>query len=121
MARVRTEREMHLRARARRPVVRVAEVVLDVAVAGGLPGEEAALELGDDHLVRLADDVREHVESPAMRHAEDHLLDAEAARVLDERIEQRDERLAALEREALLGRVAELEELLEAFGLDDAV
>src|SRR5215475_4691154 len=112
---------MHLRPRASRPVVRVAEVVLDVAVAGRLPSEETPLELGDDHLVWLPDHVREHVQPPAMRHAEDHLLDTEAAGVLDERIEQRNQRITALEREALLGLVAELEELLEALGLDEPV
>ena len=56
-----------------------------------------------------------------MGHPEHHLLDAERARVLDQRVEQRDERLAALEREALRGGVAELEKLLEPLRLDQAV
>ena len=38
------------------------------------------------------------------------------AGVLDERVEQRDERLGALEREALLADVLGVQELLEAVG-----
>src|SRR5207245_9582422 len=53
--------------------------------------------------------------------AEDHLLDAEAPRVLDQRVEEGNERVTALEREALGGRIPELEELLEALRDDQAV
>ena len=56
-----------------------------------------------------------------MRHAEDHLLDTERPRLLDERVEHRDQRLAALEREALGGGVADLQELFERFGLEKVV
>src|SRR5436190_7525550 len=121
MARVGGEREVDLPPRARGVVARVAEVILDVAVPGRLLGEETPLELRDDHLVVLAEHVGEHVDPPAVRHAEDHLLDAERARVLDQRVEEGDERVAALEREALGGRVADLEELLEALGGEQAV
>ena len=121
MARVGGEREVDLPPRARGVVARVAEVILDVAVPGRLLGEQTPLELRDDHLVGLAEHVGEHVDPPAVRHAEDHLLDAERAGVLDQRVEEGDERVAALEREALGGRIAELEELLEALGGDQAV
>src|SRR5205814_9039892 len=106
---------------ARGVVVRVAEVVLHVAVACRLLREEAALELREDHLVGLADDVREDVQAAAVRHAEDHFLDAERPRVLNERVEERDESVAALEREPLRRRVAELEELLEPLGPDQVL
>src|SRR5207249_4340192 len=121
VARVGGQREVDLPPRARGVVARVAEVVLDVAVAGRLLGEQAALELRDDHLVGLAEHVGEHVDPPAVRHAEDHLLDAEAPRVLDQRVEEGNERVTALEREALGGRIPELEELLEALRDDQAV
>src|SRR5437867_2207800 len=121
VARVGGQREVDLPPRARGVVARVAEVVLDVAVAGRLLGEQAPLELRDDHLVGLAEHVGEHVDPPAVRHAEDHLLDAEAPRVLDQRVEEGNERVTALEREALGGRIAELEELLEALRDDQAV
>ena len=56
-----------------------------------------------------------------MRHAHHHLLDAERAALLDHRREDRDQRVGAFERETLRGRVAELEELLEALGGDQRV
>src|SRR5436309_3325059 len=121
VARVGGQREVDLPPTARGVVARVAEVVLDVAVAGRLLGEQAPLELRDDHLVGLAEHVGEHVDRFAVRHAEDHLLDAEAPRVLDKRVEEGTERVTALEREALGGRIAELEELLETLGCDQAV
>src|SRR5438309_5581863 len=121
VARVGGQREVDLPPRARGVVARVAEVILDVAVPGRLLGEQAPLELRNDHLVGLAEHVGEHVDPPAVRHAEDHLLDAERAGVLDHRVEEGNERVAALGRETLGGRIAELEELLEALGGDQAV
>src|SRR5437667_228384 len=118
VTRVGAEREVDLVARARGVVARVAEVVLDVAVSGRLAREQRALEFRQDHLVRLADHVGEDVQAAAVRHAEDHLLDAERPSLLDQRVEHRDQRLAAFEREALGGRVAHLQELLEHLGLE---
>ena len=51
-----------------------------------------------------------------MRHAQDQLGDVEPRRLLDDGIEQRHERLAALEREALLPGISRLEKLLERLG-----
>ncbi len=104
---------MHVRAGARGPVVRVAEVVLHVAVAQDVVGQWRALELREDHLVGLLKHVRQHVEPPAMRHAQHDLGHLQPRRLLHQRVEQRHERLAALQREALLPGVARLEELLE--------
>ena len=53
-----------------------------------------------------------------MRHAEDDLLHAELAAALDDLLQRRDQRLAAIEAEALGARVLDVEELLEAFRLD---
>ena len=63
----------------------------------------------------------EHVEAAAMRHAEDDLLHAELAAALDDLLERRDHRLAAVEAEALGAGVFDVEELLEALGLDQLV
>ena len=115
------QREMDVAPGARGVIARVAEVVLHVAVAGRLARQQAALELGEDHLVRLAQHVGEHVQPPAVRHADHDLLDAEIAAGLDERVQDRDEGVAALEREALRRRIADLEELLEALGRDELV
>ncbi len=51
-----------------------------------------------------------------MRHADDHLLNAGSTRALDEVIEEHDERLGSLEREALLTDVLGVQVALEALG-----
>ena len=51
-----------------------------------------------------------------MRHADHALFDAAYAALLDQVIEQRDEAVAAFEREALLADVLRVQVALEAFG-----
>ena len=103
-------------------VRRGAEMVFDVAGALDLVGlEAAALELVEDRAVGLAHDVGEHREAAAMRHADDDLLEAELAAALDDLLHRRDQRLAAVEAEAFGAGVFDLEELLEALGLDELV
>jgi hypothetical protein len=97
-------------------VGRVTEVVLHVVVALHLGGRERRLELAEDVLERLLHDVREEVDATAMRHADRDLLHPHACGTCDERLEHRDERGATLEREALLPRVARMQELLETIG-----
>ena len=97
VARVGAQGEVHPVASARGVIPRVAEVVLHVAVARRLLGEERPLELGEDRLVGLAEHVGEHVQATAVGHPEDHLLDTQRAPVFDQRVEQGDQRVAALE------------------------
>ena len=56
-----------------------------------------------------------------MRHADHDLLDAELAAALDDLLEAGDQRFAAVEPEALGADELDVEELLEALGLDDAL
>ena len=56
-----------------------------------------------------------------MRHADDDLLHAERAAALDDLLERRDHRFAAVEAEALGAGEFQVAELLEAFGLDQLV
>ena len=83
--------------------------------------ERAALELVEDRAVRLAHHLGQHVEAAAVGHAEHDLLHAERAAALDDLLERRDRRLGAVEAEALGPGVAQVEELLEPFGLDELV
>ena len=53
-----------------------------------------------------------------MRHAEADLAQAQLAAALDDLLERRDHRLAAVEAEALGARILDVEEVLEALGLD---
>src|SRR6476469_3516585 len=56
-----------------------------------------------------------------MGHAEHDLLHAELAAALDNLLERRNHRLAAVEAEALGAGVLQLAELLETLGLDELV
>ena len=97
-------------------------MILDVARAFDVVGRgRAALELVEDDVVRLAHDLGEHVEPAAMGHAEHDLLHAELAAALDDLLERRDQRLGAVEAEALGAGVLDVDELLEALGLDELV
>ena len=103
-------------------VGRRAEVIFDVARALDLVGRRrAALEFVEDRAVRLGHHLGEHVQPPAMRHAEHDLLDAERAAALDDLLERRDHRFGAVEAEALGAGEFQVAELLEAFGFDQLV
>ena len=122
MRRVGGQRQMHLVA-VELAVRRGAEVILHVARAFDLVGRRrAALELVEDRAVRLAHHLRQHVEPAAMRHAErrspctpsspPRLMICSSAGISD---------FAAVEAEALGAGVLDVEEFLEAFGLDQLV
>src|SRR5690242_9899476 len=81
----------------------------------------AALELMEDGAVRLAHHLRQHIEPAAMRHANDDLFDAERAAALDDLLQRRNHRLAAVETEALGAGEFHIAELLEAVGLDELI
>jgi hypothetical protein len=53
-----------------------------------------------------------------MRHADHDLADAELAAALDDLLERRHDRLAAVETEALGAGIFHVEEAFERFGLD---
>jgi hypothetical protein len=95
-------------------------VVLHVARARLRADRDGSLELAEDLAVGLAGDVGEHVEAAAVGHA-DRAPSRPARRALQDLVEQRDERLAALEREALLADVLGLQERLEGLGLVELV
>ena len=84
---------------------------LDVLGIGGI-----ALELREDRGVGLAHEVGEHVEPAAMGHADDDLVQAELAAALEDLLQRRDQRFAAVEAEALGAGVFLVEEPLEHLG-----
>src|SRR5437762_3049891 len=83
------------------PIARVAEVVLHVARALAGQVDVAIEELREDLRGRLAHHVGQHVEAPAVGHADDDLADPGARGPLDDPIDDGDEALGALQREAL--------------------
>ena len=72
---------------AARVVLHVARPPEVDAVAGALP--DRVLELGQDLRVGLLQDVREHVQAAAVRHAEQHVLRAAVGGVRDDLVEDR--------------------------------
>jgi hypothetical protein len=79
------------------------------------------VELGEQVLGHLAQRVDQHVQAPAVRHADHDLLHALLARALDQLVHAGDEALAAFEREALLTDVLGVQESLQALGGGQAV
>ncbi len=106
VARVRRERDVDLAVRRDALAVR-AEVVLHVAGAAlGVRADRLehplALELAQDRLVRAADDVREHVETAAVRHADHGLVRTALGGEPDRLVEHRHEHVEPLDRKLLL-------------------
>ena len=93
-----------------------AEVVFDVAGAVRLRRVQVALELAEDLRVRLAHDVGQHVEPAAVRHRDDHFVQAVLGALVDRRVHQRDLAFGAFQREPLLPDVFGLQEGFESLG-----
>ena len=89
-------------------------VILDVTGTLHVILIESSLELREQHGGRLAEDVDQHIESAAMRHAEHEFLDAGATALLQQVIEQRDQHIGAFEREALLADEFSVQVALDA-------
>ena len=77
---------------------------------------EVALELLEDLAVRLAHDVREHVEPAPVRHPEHGLVQPLLGGLGEHGVEQRYQRLGALQREPALADELRLQEHLERLG-----
>ena len=63
------------------------------------------LEFGEQHGRQLAEYVDQHIEPAAVRHADNGFLHALAAGTLQQVVEQRNQRFAALQREAFLSDI----------------
>src|SRR3546814_9475831 len=68
--------------------------------------------------MRLLHDLREYVQAAAMRHAEHDFLKPFRTATLDDLLQRRDQGFAAIETEPLRPLVLDVDELLEAFRLD---
>src|SRR5262245_24485687 len=71
--------------------------------------------------VRLAHDLREDIETAAMRHPEADFLDAEIAAALDDLLERGNQRLGAIKAKTFGAGVFDVEKFFEALGLDQLV
>ena len=100
----------------RHVIGRKTQVILDVAVTPDRLGHVVALELVEQHPVRLVEDVRQDVQTPPVRHAHDDFQDAGRAGPLDDRVQERNQHLAPLERKPLLAHIVLVEKRLEQLG-----
>ena len=115
------EREVHLVA-VELTVGGGTEVVFHIAGTFHLVGRRgAAFEFVKDGAMRLAHDLRQHVEPPTVRHTDHDLLQAEGAAALDDLFERRDHRFGTLQSEALGAGELEIAEFLESFRFDQLV
>ncbi len=97
-------------------------MIFDVAGAFDRVGiDRAALEFVEQRAMRLAHHLGQHVETAAMRHADDDFLHAEIAAALDDLLERRNQRFASVEAETLGAGELRVAELLETFGFDELV
>lgn len=97
-------------------------MILDVARALDLVGiARAALELVEQRHERLHQQVAQNVEASAMGHAEHDLANPQGAAALGDLFERRDHRLPAIDAEALGAGVLDVQEVLEAFRLEQLV
>ena len=97
----------------------VAEVVFHIPVAAHQLRIEAVLKFVENKARGLVQEIGQHIQSSAVRHAHDDFEHAEAGAILKNGIERKHERLSALKREAFLANVFCVNERLECFGLVD--
>src|SRR5437879_8510753 len=64
----------------------------------------------------MSDDVRQHVQTAAVRHAHRDVFDAEVARAFDQLIEKRNDRFASFDRKTLLSQKLRVKKALELLG-----
>src|SRR5690242_21858210 len=75
----------------------------------------------EDRRERLLHQIGEDVETPAMRHAEHDLLQAELAAALHDLLQRWNHRFAAVEPKALGAGIFHIEEMFETFGGNEPV
>jgi hypothetical protein len=79
------------------------------------------LELGEDLRIRLVEDVREHVQAPAVRHAEHCVANPLIGGAAEDLVQHRDEHVQAFHGEARLARERPVQEAFEDLDLREAI
>ena len=85
------------------------------------PAGNRILELRQDLRIRLLQNVRQHVETAAMRHRDHHVLHAALGGIVDDLVDDRDHHVQPLDRKARLAGERAVQEALEGFNLRDAI
>ena len=111
----RIERQRQVNGAARRGHVGTETLVVLHVTSGQVLGS-GVVELGKQITGHLAQGVDEHVQATPVGHADDDLLNAFGARLLDQLVDCGDEALAAFQRKALLPDKLGVQEALKPFG-----
>ena len=72
-----------------------------------------AFERSEDAFAEMANDICQHIQTTAMRHAQRNVFDAEFTGAFDQSINQRHDRLATFERESLLTEILSIQKTLK--------
>ena len=126
VARIRRQDDAHLGVVGSEIGALRAEVVLHVVGPAlrrgrGLATGASRLEFGEDRLVADPDDVRQHVQAAAVRHADHHLAGALVGGVAEDDVEHRHEGIEPLDAEAFLAEVGLVQEALERLDAHQAL
>src|SRR5581483_6912805 len=89
---------------------------LALAFGGRKRWMDRTFKRSEDAFAKMPDDVGEHVQASAVRHAHRDLFDAELARAFDQLIEERNDRLAALDGKSLLAEILGVQKPFELLG-----
>ncbi len=114
MRRIEGERDMHVAGRGLQ-IRGEALVVLHVARALQVGHVVLAFEFRENIRGRLAEQVHEHIQAAAVGHADDRLFHTAGTGLLDDVIQQRNQRLTALQREPALSDVLGVQVALQTF------
>ena len=108
------QRHVHVAA-GRAQIRRKAFVVFDVAGAREVDGIVFAFKFREQHGGRLAEHIDQYVQASAMRHCDDKLFHALLPATLNDIIQQRNQCIAAFEREAFLPDILGMQVAFETF------
>src|ERR1017187_8050088 len=98
-----------------------AEVIFHITRALRGSGIYTPFKLGEDLAERLADDICQNVETPAVGHSDDHLVRVVLGAKVGQLSQHRDGGFGAFQRETLLTDKSPVEEVFEFFSTQEIV
>ena len=97
MTRVCRETNLNFGARRKFPNGAISEMIFHIAIAGDQIGNVVLAELGEDDAQRFFQEIRQHVQSTAVRHAHANFFHGSGGTFVQNRIENHHQRFRALQ------------------------
>ncbi len=104
MTRVCRETNLNFGARRKFPNGAITEMIFHVAIAGDQIGNVVLAELGEDDAQRFFQEIRQHVQSTAVRHAHANFFHGSGRTFVQNRIENHHQRFRALQAKSVFDR-----------------